>query len=286
MRVILFLAMTVLVNAASAHDNTVIIPIFGDDGPVAADKVYVATSGGDFNNLYSAMASITNASAGRPYQIIVGPGIYTMTSPLQMKSHVHIVGSGKFATTLAGSISGTIDSNSTIFLGKNNASISHLTLINDTSSGNLTIGVMNFNESMDLKDVDIYVYGTRDVRGIFNNGAGSNFEDVSSIANSSASGVSGTRVAYGIYNNASSITMDNVLADGYGDSSGYGMWNRISSSGTVTNSHIQGSLYSLVIDSSSGATNVVDTQLVGPNSTPTGTQCTNTYNELLLGVSC
>lgn len=58
----------------------------------------------DFSTLESALASITDATLSKRYVIKIAPGIYTENNPIQLKSYVHIVGSGgpKLVQILAG----------------------------------------------------------------------------------------------------------------------------------------------------------------------------------------
>ena len=56
-------------------------------------EVVVAKSGGHFDTIGAALASITDASAAKPYIIRVFPGVYT-ENPLTMKQYVSICGSG------------------------------------------------------------------------------------------------------------------------------------------------------------------------------------------------
>lgn len=85
-------------------------------GPISASKVQpgyfmkkyafvvvVAKSGGDFADPVTAMASISDASASRPYLVKIMPGVYDLgASALPMKSHVDVEGSGEGVTVLAG----------------------------------------------------------------------------------------------------------------------------------------------------------------------------------------
>jgi hypothetical protein len=64
-----------------------------------ANVVVVAKSGGDFDSLEAAMASITDASASNPYLVRIMPGVYTI-EPLFMKAFVDVEGAGKEVTTL------------------------------------------------------------------------------------------------------------------------------------------------------------------------------------------
>jgi hypothetical protein len=58
-----------------------------------AQVIDVAQSGGDFTSLAAAVASISDASAAKPYVVRVAPGQY-VEPPITMKSYVDVVGLG------------------------------------------------------------------------------------------------------------------------------------------------------------------------------------------------
>lgn len=65
--------------------------------------IVVATSQGDFTSVVAALDSITDASLNNPYLVWVGPGTYTESSLVQVKSHVHLQGAGPNATRIESS---------------------------------------------------------------------------------------------------------------------------------------------------------------------------------------
>ena len=77
----------------------------GPQGPAGSGSspdvvVTVATSGGDFPSVSLALASITDASAAKPYLIKVAPGTYAEPAGIVMKDWVSLEGSGQNGTTL------------------------------------------------------------------------------------------------------------------------------------------------------------------------------------------
>ena len=72
----------------------------GPAGPDPAHVIWVATSGGDFTDINSALASISDNSAGNRYVIKVAPGTYTMSNTIELKDYVDIEGSGEDTTVI------------------------------------------------------------------------------------------------------------------------------------------------------------------------------------------
>jgi parallel beta-helix repeat protein len=104
-----------------------------------AQRIVVATSGGDYTSISAALAAIT-PSAVNPYVIEVMPGTYT--DNVTMKSYVHLRGAGREVTTVQ-STSSTLDVISIATL--TNVAISGLTVtggrdgIKTTNSSSVTI---------------------------------------------------------------------------------------------------------------------------------------------------
>lgn len=76
----------------------------GDPAPVLADVVWVSSDGGDFTSVTDALAAIGStlpaSSATHPYRIEIGPGVYTETSPVVLRDHVDLQGSGRGITII------------------------------------------------------------------------------------------------------------------------------------------------------------------------------------------
>lgn len=65
----------------------------------------MAKSGGDFTNPVDAVDAITDADRTNPYVVSVAPGVYNIGStPLYLKSHVSLIGSGQTATYIVGTV--------------------------------------------------------------------------------------------------------------------------------------------------------------------------------------
>lgn len=81
-----------LSGVTTSTDRTLIVP--DSSGTLSlkeAQTVTVAISGGDFTTIAGALASITDASAIKPYEIKIGAGVFS-TAPFTMKSYVNVQG--------------------------------------------------------------------------------------------------------------------------------------------------------------------------------------------------
>ncbi len=90
----------------------------------------MAKANGKFTDPVAAVNSITEASASNPYLMVIGPGVYTFTSQLQMKEYVEIPGSGCNVTRITGAISTEEYSTSAVIIGASNAAICSLKVEN------------------------------------------------------------------------------------------------------------------------------------------------------------
>ena len=67
--------------------------------------VVVAKSGGDFTSVQAAIDSISDASAGNPYQVWIAPGVYQ--EQVVMQPHVHLQGAGQQVTVITSAAAST-----------------------------------------------------------------------------------------------------------------------------------------------------------------------------------
>jgi pectin methylesterase-like acyl-CoA thioesterase len=82
----------------------------------------VAKSGGHYNTISAALASISDNSAANRYLIWVAPGTYTET--VTMKEYVDIEGAGEIATKIT--YAGSASLNTGTVVGANNAESDNL----------------------------------------------------------------------------------------------------------------------------------------------------------------
>jgi hypothetical protein len=202
------------------------LTVFAQDGfyviPVAVNKplknvVMVAKANGKFTDPAAAVNSITDASTSNPYLVVIGPGVYTVTSPLQMKPYVDIVGSGN-VTKITGALSTDDLSTSAIIKGANSATLSSLTVEN-TGGGGASIALYNNNASPKLVHVNATASGGTNNYGILN---ATNSSPAMSHVTATASGGTTNR---GVYNASSSPIMEHVNATASGGTLNYGIHN-------------------------------------------------------------
>lgn len=184
--------------------------------------------------------NITDASAGNPYLIHLGPGVYDLGfGNIVMKAWVSIQGSGQESTKITGIMSGgSIDATSATVAGVNNASLTDLTITN-TGTGSITIAIFNSSASPRIERVTANAAGGIQKFGIRNESSSPIMTDVTVSA-------SGGSENYGVYNTSSSPIMANITATASAGTDNYGVYNTTSSSPIMIN----------VIATSSGTNNV------------------------------
>jgi hypothetical protein len=112
-----------------------------------AQIVQVAKSGGHFTTIAAAIASITDASASKPYVIRIGPGTYSECL-LPVTNYIDLEGSGRAATKIAcASASSAIGVTGTV-------SISKLTVDNSFDSTSNTHAIYDIG-NLTLEDVEL-----------------------------------------------------------------------------------------------------------------------------------
>ena len=188
--------------------------------------ILVAKKRGDFTDIKAAMDSITDANETNRYLVYVGPGVYTVTTPIQLKPWVTLKGSGENATLLKSAVSSSVN---TIIIGSDNAAITELSIEN-LGGGNDSTGIYNDSASPIINHIKVTSTGGNDNnRGIFNTG-----NSAPALTNVTATAFGGSSNA-GIVNVNSSPTMNNVTASASGGSQhNHGISNH-ESSPTMTN---------------------------------------------------
>ncbi len=230
-------------SPATALNNVVVIPL--NSAKKLKNVITVSLSNGDFTDPATAVASIVDASDTNPYLVLIGPGIYTLTTPLTLKPYVVVVGSGVKNTTLTGAISTNVDdATSAMVIGASYSAISDLKILNSGGS-HFSIGIYNDGASYDISRVTIEAWGgSMGTYGIFNINYSS-----PTITDTLAYGGQSPVTSYGVYNNSSSPILTHVTLDAWvdeiqgGNASAIG--NFVSSHPHVRYSTLEGSTQSI-----------------------------------------
>ena len=284
-----------LVNRVTALENSGVAGPQGEPGTNGVDAesparvIWVADDGtGDFLKLSTALVSITDATATKPYVIKIAPGVYTETANVAMKNYVDVEGSGQNTTTIncaCSSSSNNFDvSAAVISAGAITAEIRHLTINNTGGSNNMSVGVYTNGYSTDgvvtINNVTataiVTVGGETTSLGVYNKSSSPTMTNVTATA-------TGGTFNRGVSNQSlSSPSMNNVTATATGGANNYGVIN-ISSSPTIRNSSITGTTNSIFNDSSTAqvAVSMLDGLRDGG-----GIFCVGVYDESFAQIIC
>ena len=209
------------------HSTTVSAVLnMGGQSTFAGTVIEVLEPGPDIQAIID---NITDASAGNPYLIHLGPGVYDLGfGNIVMKAWVSIQGSGQESTKITGIMSGaSTDANSATVAGANNTFLTDLTITN-TGTGSITIAIFNSSVSPRIERVTANALGGIQKFGIRNESSSPIMTDVTASA-------SGGSDNYGVYNTSSSPTMTNITATASDGTDNYGVYNTTSSSPIMTN---------------------------------------------------
>jgi hypothetical protein len=230
------------------------VPALSGNRPLK-NVITVAKANGKFTDPVAAVNSITDASVTNPYLVVIGPGVYTVTSMLVMKQYVDIVGSGENVTKIKGAL-GT-EANPTVtgglISGANNAALSSLTVEN-TGGASRSIALSNYSTSPTVTNVTAMASGGSEAFAVYNYYSSPTMKGVTAkasgwhrtvaVQNDASSSImidviamasGGTNENTGVYNKLPSFpTMTNVTATASGGTDNYGVMNA-ESSPTMTN---------------------------------------------------
>jgi len=158
-------ALILQATLATASDRVAIIPLWTTRS--LQNVITVSPRNGDFTDPVAALQSITDAGADNPYLVVIGPGEYVLPSPLILKEHVVLAGSGETATRLRGTFASSgLDAASALVLGADNASLRWMTLINSGNGAKHTSGIYFDGVSPEISHVTVKVSGATNNYGI------------------------------------------------------------------------------------------------------------------------
>ena len=139
------------INALQTAVNSIIAAM-----PHKQQMVVVAKARGDYTSLASAVAAITDASASKPYSILLIPGIYE-TSEVTLPDYVSVVGVDRKSCILKAT---TIDTAYVIRAGSQSI-ISNLSVINAGDATSSVYGINANNKTCIISDCYIEMTGAR-----------------------------------------------------------------------------------------------------------------------------
>lgn len=268
MQFIVVLVGILFLSQAVAADKVVVIPL--SSSKKLMNVVTVSAKGGDFTDPVAAVNSINNASASNPYLVFIGPGNYSLTQTLFMKSFVTIAGAGQDATTLIGAISSSAATEiSAIISGADNSTLRDLTVEN-TGGSDYSIALYNNGTSPVIQDVTAIASGATSNLGVLNISCSSVMTDVT------ATGSGGT-TNRGVANaNGSSPIMTDVTATASGGTSSYGLRSHTSSP-IIRHCTLDGTTGSIYV--TAGTTRVIRSSIINGVNVESGTlTCVNSDN--------
>lgn len=132
-------------------------------------RILTVGNGGQYAKIGDALISITDNSDTNRYLIKVGPG--TFVEQITLKPYVDIEGSGENQTIILYNGSNTppsIDNSSATVIGAMNCEIRFLSIVSQSSVGNVALGIYCNDAAPMLNHVTIKATGTQQNIGIFN----------------------------------------------------------------------------------------------------------------------
>lgn len=124
---------------------------FGDPSGADDKELIVAKAGGDFTSISAALNSITDNGPANPYLVRVLPGVYE--EQIEMKSYVHLQGSGPGITILSYNVSSSASLTETATLrGAANGLVSDL-MVRHLGNGSINVAIYDDSDDFVLDNV-------------------------------------------------------------------------------------------------------------------------------------
>ncbi|MEL6890950.1 MAG: glycosyl hydrolase family 28-related protein [Actinomycetota bacterium] len=182
----------------------------GELASTRQNVVWVATSGGDFASLSAAIAA-----TAAPAVIRVAPGTYTEAAAVQLKTGVHVAGSGTEVTVIECACAGTdgrtsFDGNSAVLFSSGaNTEVRDLSVVNTGGSDPNSIGIkIRTSSGLVLDNIAVEAFGSDTNVAIANVSASD-----PTVRDVRATAVGGS-LAIGIHSSqVSDATFERVVAD-------------------------------------------------------------------------
>ena len=232
----------------------------GQDAVSPARVIWVADDNtGDFTKLSDALASITDASATKPYLIKIAPGIYTETANVEMKDYVDVEGSGQDVTTIecACTHRTNYQSASVLYAGAITAELRDLTVSNtggnqNGTSNNYAHGIYTngvTDGSFSMRDMTVTSTRTdvniKYTKGVYNKDSAYKMDNVTVIVDNTTINQSVEPSNYGIQNvgdtGDGTAILNNVTVSATNGHSNWALYNYEASAVAITNATIMAS---------------------------------------------
>lgn len=131
--------------------------------PAPANTIVVAKTGGHFDTVADAIASITDAGASNPYLVQVYPGVYDETQAIVVPGFVHLSGAGPGISSIRRSAgSATQNPEAAVITLESDSRLSAVRVENDDAANTFAFGVfgIGLSENTVVDDVDVVVNGS------------------------------------------------------------------------------------------------------------------------------
>ncbi len=288
-----------LTNLSIAHTTVVVVPMDDDELQVGGAEPLPSLPGGenivnvsalgngDFDDLATAMASITDAAAARPYLILLAPGEYVLDAPLQVEPFVSLRGAGNDETSIRGQVGAASPGAGAALLSTaSHSTISRLKLHNAGNgvAGHSAIGIYSECNGCQLLDLEV-VLDNPDNRnyGVYSVGIGTRITGVDVIVDAV-----GDNQNIGVYENGSNGEFYRLGVDVTGGVSSCALVAGSSSSATVRDSRLDiGALPAAALRFEAGSSaRLVNTRIDGIVVPAGSGHCYNVFGPGGVPVSC
>jgi len=291
-----------------AHNKIVVIPMAGENLQALAHIITVAKQNGDFTDPVAALDSITDSSLSKRYLVVIAPGVYQLSATLVIDRYVTVVGSGRHATKLIGSMGSNAKGQSAAVVGgsSDGRELSDLTVVNTGSGSNsYSIGIYISGSDMIISRVNVEVSGdSSNSIGILSVSNRSPMTDIEttatgdfantgidvysnqSISNVRANASGGSTNNYAMRISGDSAEVNNLLAIASGNNS-YGLYaSGFGPSARVDNSRLVGATKGLYLNGP--GMRIISTQVDGgiDDQNSGDTQCLDVYSPALVFDTC
>lgn len=236
--------------------------------------ITVSPANGDFATVEAAITAVaTKASKLNPFLIVIGPGIYRVSSSLKMVPYVNLKGSGVGITIIEGNIGFSAYSNAAAILAmSDNSQVSSLTIRNLGSSQPYSIGVYFGQTSPSSELNDVYVAATSvmdNVCAVYCDSTLGKITNSTVIANAPANNLTKT---FGIVAEGTTAPfVENAKISAQGGAYAYAVFHSGQNNFNINNSSIssEGAAkknYCIYVDS--GHVRVRNSDILSPNTAP------------------